>query len=87
MFLIQPPIGFAPNTTPASPFMTHRMKMMGHESFPVLEFLLMRHRLSLLTLTLLLSATVRADDEKHDPIKPAPSRITNITVYSIYCDW
>ncbi len=42
----------------------------------------MRHRLSLLTLTLLLSATVRADDEKHDPIKPAPSRITNITVYS-----
>ena len=42
----------------------------------------MLHRLSFLTLALLLTATVRADDEKHEPLKPAPSKITNVTVYS-----
>lgn len=43
----------------------------------------MRYRLSFLTLALLLSATVgAADDEKHDSIKPAPSKITSVTVYS-----
>jgi hypothetical protein len=42
----------------------------------------MFHRLSLLTLAMLLTATVRADDEKHEPLKTAPSKITNITVYS-----
>src|SRR5580700_9142340 len=42
----------------------------------------MLHRLSFLTLALLLTATVRADDEKHEPVKPAASKITNVTVYS-----
>jgi hypothetical protein len=42
----------------------------------------MRHCLSCLVFALLLSATVRARDEKSEPIKPAPSKITNVTVYS-----
>lgn len=41
----------------------------------------MRFRLSLLTLAVLLSTTVRADD-KADVVKPAASKITTVTVYS-----
>jgi hypothetical protein len=42
----------------------------------------MRSRLSLLTLALVLSATARAENEKVEVVKPAPSRITNVTIYS-----
>jgi hypothetical protein len=42
----------------------------------------MLHRLSFLTLALLVTTVVRADDEKHDAVKPSPSKITSVTVYS-----
>jgi hypothetical protein len=42
----------------------------------------MLRRLSFLTLTFLLTTAVRADDEKHDTVKTAPSKITSVTVYS-----
>ncbi|HEV3385658.1 MAG TPA: mucoidy inhibitor MuiA family protein, partial [Gemmata sp.] len=42
----------------------------------------MQRFLSFVTLTFCLTAAVRADDEKHEPIKTSPSKITNVTVYS-----
>src|SRR5579872_6682175 len=42
----------------------------------------MIHRLSFIALALLVTTVVRADDEKHDAIKPAPSKISSVTVYS-----
>jgi len=42
----------------------------------------MIHRLSFLTLALLMTSFVRAEDEKKEPIKASLSKITSVTVYS-----
>jgi hypothetical protein len=42
----------------------------------------MRRYLSLPVLALFLSASVRADEEKQDAVKAAPSKVTNVTVFS-----
>src|SRR5580658_7168113 len=42
----------------------------------------MQRFLSFLTLSALLTSAVRADDEKHEPIKTSPSKITGVTVYA-----